>query len=62
MAPGIRVYHYEWLIYDVRVSDFLQVVGNELNRAEERQSHLLPAQQLRRGGLRKRSSRRSSRR
>eukprot|EP00965_Chrysotila_dentata_P173407 5724833-Pleurochrysis_carterae.AAC.1 len=51
MAPGIRVNHYESLTYDVRVSDFFQVVGKELNMAEQRQPHPLPARQLRRGGL-----------
>eukprot|EP00965_Chrysotila_dentata_P075244 2485552-Pleurochrysis_carterae.AAC.1 len=50
MAPGIGVYHYASLTYDVRVSDFLQAVEKELNRAEECQSHPLAARQLRRGG------------
>ena len=50
MAPGIAVYRYESLTYVVRVSDFVQAVEKELNRAEVCQSHPLAARQLRRGG------------
>eukprot|EP00965_Chrysotila_dentata_P145536 4807215-Pleurochrysis_carterae.AAC.1 len=50
MAPDIGIYHYGSLTYDVRVSDFLQAVEKELNRAEECQAYPLAARQLRRGG------------
>ena len=50
MAPGIGIYHYESLTYDVRVSDFLQAVEKELHRAEECQVHPLAARQCAEGG------------